>query len=196
LRHLISPSRSGAAFFYGVASGIEFDGAGSGRIGPAAWPKIILGLMLATALFGTAKAFAGGPRGPRRASDAGAGRRSEVPASTWPQLTIAGVALFVGYTIALEPLGFIVATALLLGLFMLVGRYRNYKLILGYEPWWKPAFLLHFQEGGLSVAAPRQGPLSDRDTDADEAHGHELRAAPCSRIFSTSASASSPSFSR
>lgn len=119
----------GAAVFYGIASGIEFDGAGSGRIGPAAWPKIILGLLIATALVGAARAFF---------TDPGAGEvlaplvegDSEVPAKTWPQLTVAGIALFAGYTIALEPLGFIVATALLLGLFMLVGRYRNYRVIM------------------------------------------------------------------
>lgn len=122
---------AGAVFFYIVARGIEFDAAGTGRIGPEVWPKIILVLMITTAGFGVARALFG----PARLED---GLTSSIihdevetrPAGAWPQLTLAGIALFVGYTVLLEPLGFIFATALLLGLFMLVGRYRNYKVIL------------------------------------------------------------------
>jgi putative tricarboxylic transport membrane protein len=122
---------AGAVFFYIVASGIEFDGAGTGRIGPEVWPKIILVLLIATAGFGVAKALFG----PERLDDGFASsitqdKAETGPAEAWPQLTLAGIALFVAYAVLLEPLGFIVATALLLGLFMLVGRYRNYKLIL------------------------------------------------------------------
>lgn len=119
-----------AVFFYIIASGIEFDAAGIGRLGPEVWPKIILMLMIATAGFGLAKAlFTTSSPAEGIAASMIADEADARPAGAWPQLTLAGMALFLGYTVALEPLGFIVATALLLGLFMLIGRYRNYKVI-------------------------------------------------------------------
>ena len=43
-------------YLYFLANGFEFDQAGA-RIGPGAWPKLILGLMVITALWGLVSSF-------------------------------------------------------------------------------------------------------------------------------------------
>jgi putative tricarboxylic transport membrane protein len=122
-----------AACFYRLADHLEFEAAGP-RLGPDVWPKMILLLMMAAGAFGALRALVGRDAGQGDVLGdivvpAGLEAESEPPPRTWPSLAAGGIALFLAYPLALEALGFIVATAVLLVLFMLVGRYRNYIVI-------------------------------------------------------------------
>ena len=117
-----------AAYFYWLADNLDFP-AMSGRAGPDLWPKIILGLMIATCGIGIAKALF------RRATGDGSnllamlapGSEAEeaAPATSWPLLAVAGGGLFVLYVALLDRVGFVLCTAVLMAAFLWLGRYRN-----------------------------------------------------------------------
>jgi putative tricarboxylic transport membrane protein len=124
------------AYLYWLALQFEFPSV-PGRLGPDAWPKMVLGLLLLTCLVGLVNSF-------RRADapmDSGAADedRPALPGDvadeeyTGPPrygLVAMGFALFLAYPVALEYLGFPIATFLLMALFMLVGQWRNVPGIL------------------------------------------------------------------
>jgi hypothetical protein len=101
-----------------------------GRLGPDVWPQAILILLMVACVIGLARNFL------LRARQPGEGQQ---PSSAAPDDTLAGepdipsryglvalgVALFLAYPVALEYLGFPVATFLLMALFMRAGQWRH-----------------------------------------------------------------------
>jgi hypothetical protein len=123
-----------ALYLYYLAGRFEF-AAPAGLLGPDAWPKLILGLLGAVCLYQIARGLFGRSEGGAQAllqslmagaaDDAGgvhAARRS-------PGLLAGGIAVTVAYVLLLDVIGFVLATALYLAAFMLVGGYRRYGVI-------------------------------------------------------------------
>lgn len=123
-----------AAYFYHLAGRFDFAGP-AGRIGPDAWPKIILGLLAAVCLYETGRSFLGSAAGAAsgllqslmaRAADDADG---VYIADRSPRLLLGGIAVTIAYVLLVDVIGFFVATALYLAAFMTVGRYRRYGII-------------------------------------------------------------------
>jgi putative tricarboxylic transport membrane protein len=95
------------SYLYWLALQFEFPNV-PGRLGPDAWPKMVLGLLLL-------------PGDIADGEDTGPSRYG---------LVAMGFALFLAYPVALEYLGFPIATFLLMALFMRVGQWRNVPGIL------------------------------------------------------------------
>lgn len=119
-----------AAYFYYLSDHLDFDPM-PGRAGPDLWPKIILGLMIATCAIGIVKTLLA-------RSAAGANlfkllapqaEEEEESSRTWPHLALLGCALFVLYVLLLERVGFVICTAVLIAAFLWLGRYRNVAVI-------------------------------------------------------------------
>ena len=111
------------AFLYRTADHIEFEQA-SGRIGPGAWPKIVLVLMLATALWGAVSAARKGGEG-GSAADADADEALVRPPEIHPGLVWAAVGATIVYLLLLPELGFFLATILYSFALMNLGQYRR-----------------------------------------------------------------------
>jgi putative tricarboxylic transport membrane protein len=124
------------AYLYWLALQFEFPSV-PGRLGPDAWPKMVLGLLLITCQVGLITSFG--------RADAPADRGGNVESrptlpgdipdeeDTGPPrygLVGMGFALFLAYPVALDYLGFPIATFLLMVLFMLVGQWRNVPAIV------------------------------------------------------------------
>ena len=111
-------------FLYVQADSFEFEQV-SGRIGPGAWPKIVLVLMLATALWG---AVASAMHGGRAAEEAGVAKDDEALTQLpeiYPWLVWVAVAATVVYLLALPILGFFIATIVYTCALMYLGHYRQ-----------------------------------------------------------------------
>lgn len=99
-----------------------------GRLGPDVWPQAILVLLMAACAAGIACALF--LQGGGKSAEAGT-ELTGLPVETEPEapsrygLVACGILLFLIYPVALEYLGFLVATFLLMALFMLVGQWRN-----------------------------------------------------------------------
>lgn len=123
-----------AAYLFALAGKLEFS-APAGRLGPDAWPKIVLGLLAAVCLYGIGRSFLArrgdGAPGLLQAfleqAAKGADGGSEAPRSL--RLLLAGIGTTVLYVALIDVLGYLVATALYLAAFMRVGRYRRYAVI-------------------------------------------------------------------
>ena len=125
------------AYLYWLALHFEFPSV-PGRLGPDAWPKMVLGLLLLTCLVGLVNSFRRADA-PMDGGGAGEGRPVLLPGDIANEedagpsrygLVGMGFALFLVYPVALEYLGFPIATFLLMALFMLVGQWRNVPGIL------------------------------------------------------------------
>jgi putative tricarboxylic transport membrane protein len=123
----------GAAYLFWLAVNFEYPQV-PGRLGPDAWPKIILGLLIVTCLVGIANALLGGEAASHKEQPGAAPGRTLLPgdlaepdAETPSRygLVAMGFALFAAYPFALEYVGFPVATFALMALFMIVGQWRN-----------------------------------------------------------------------
>jgi hypothetical protein len=187
-----------AGYLYWLALQFEFPQV-PGRLGPDAWPKMVLGLLLLTCLVGLVKSF-------RRADSptsegAAAAERPVLPGDIVAEedlgpsrygLVAMGFALFLAYPVALEYLGFPIATFLLMVLFMVVGQWRN---ILG-SPADQPArharAVLHLPRHRLRVpaAGDRAVPTIHAVARAATADALRRRKQPCKTFSSTSARAS------
>lgn len=119
------------AYLFWLALHFEFPSV-PGRLGPDAWPKMVLGLLLLTCLVGMIQSFKS-TDGQEDRSPAAADRpmlpddvagEDDLGPSRYG-LVAMGFALFLAYPVALEYLGFPIATFLLMALFMLVGQWRN-----------------------------------------------------------------------
>lgn len=123
-----------AAYFYHLASRFEF-AAPEGRIGPDAWPKIILGLLAAVCLYEIGRSFLGSAA--RAASGllqslmAGAADDADRVhiADRSPGQLLGGIAVTIAYAVLIDVIGFFVATALYLAAFTTVGGYRRYWVV-------------------------------------------------------------------
>ena len=110
------------AFLYHRADSFEFEES-SGRIGPGAWPKLILVLLLLTALWGAV------------ASTVRVGRGAEEPTETdealarppeiYPYLVWVAVGVTIGYLLLLPVIGFFLATIAYVFILMYLGHYRR-----------------------------------------------------------------------
>ena len=125
-----------AAYLYWLATQFEFPVV-PGRLGPDAWPKIVLGLLLLTCAAGLVQSFRqggqhadGSPAAPGRTALPGDIEIEEDLGPSRYGLVAMGFALFLAYPVALEYLGFPIATFLLMLLFMVVGQWRNVVGIL------------------------------------------------------------------
>jgi putative tricarboxylic transport membrane protein len=124
------------AYLYWLALQFEFPNV-PGRLGPDAWPKMVLGLLLLTCLVGVINSFRradvpadrGGADESRPALPGDIAEEEDTGPSRYG-LVAMGFALFLAYPVALDHLGFPIATFLLMVLFMLVGQWRNVPGIL------------------------------------------------------------------
>ncbi|MCC6212590.1 MAG: tripartite tricarboxylate transporter TctB family protein [Burkholderiales bacterium] len=126
-----------AAGLYAVAGRFEFS-APAGRIGPDAWPKLVLGLLAVVCLYEIVRSLSAGREisgllqslleqaadGP--AGEAPAGDAAE--AGSWRRLAT-GIGVTILYVALIGVLGFTVATVLYLAAFMRAGNYRRYPVI-------------------------------------------------------------------
>jgi putative tricarboxylic transport membrane protein len=110
-----------AAYLYFLAQRFQFDEV-QGRIGPDAWPKIVLGLLLVTCVWQIGRILIFGAA-PAASSD------DELPLSDgggdYTYLALQAIAVTVVYAYVLPSLGFFVATVLYIAAVAYVGRYRR-----------------------------------------------------------------------
>jgi putative tricarboxylic transport membrane protein len=133
-------------FLYVLASRIEFTAPG-GRIGPNFWPKAILILAMvacgyeivkrlffakpdAEDLEGVLGSVLKSTPAAQEARDVGTAGSRPDDMTLHPRLLWSGIALTVLYLFAVEKLGFFLTTALYLGTFMWIGRYRRIGVIV------------------------------------------------------------------
>jgi putative tricarboxylic transport membrane protein len=113
-------------YLFSLTWQLEFPRA-PGRLGPDVWPQIVLALLIATCLLGIARSLLlAGREGTTQAPPPT--QSDETEDAEGPSkygLVAAGALLLLAYPLALEHLGFLVATFLLMSLFMLVGQWRN-----------------------------------------------------------------------
>jgi putative tricarboxylic transport membrane protein len=106
---------------------LEFDfPRAPGRLGPDVWPQAILVLLMLTCAIGVVRNLLG--RSPNEAAQPAAwsvAEEAEVEAPSRYILVVLGFALFLIYPVALEYLGFLAATFLLMALFMWIGQWRS-----------------------------------------------------------------------
>jgi putative tricarboxylic transport membrane protein len=124
-----------AVVLFAKAGQIEFDHV-PGRIGPDVWPKLILALLMAASLWGTAKTLLfdiGGEASPmlhriENAGDAdaaGSDEREIYPARVWAALAGTLVYLWI-----MQYLGFFLSTFAFLVFIIYVGGYRRISRLL------------------------------------------------------------------
>jgi len=127
------------AYLYILAGRIDFAAPG-GRIGPNFWPKLILALAALTCLYEIAKNLLFEKKGEddlegvlaiviKDTPDA-EGDDEDMPERSYPVLLWGGIALTIAYVVLIETLGFFLCTAIFLGLFMWLGRYRRRGVIV------------------------------------------------------------------
>lgn len=114
-----------AIWLYTVAGHFQF-ARDPGRIGPDAWPKLVLVLMAGCALWGLGTAL-----GSRRQEGAPAAEIAEdaliTPPEIHPWRVWVGIGLTFLYLLALPRLGFLLATALYAMVLIRLGQYRNWR---------------------------------------------------------------------
>ena len=111
------------AFLYHRADGFEFEQS-SGRIGPGAWPKLILVLLLLTALWGAIASAMRAGRGAIEESTE-ADEALARPPEIYPYLVWVAVGLTIGYLLLLPVIGFFLATIVFVFVLMYLGHYRR-----------------------------------------------------------------------
>jgi len=115
-----------AAALYAVAGRFEY-APKPGQLGPDVWPKAILAIAMLVCVLEIAW---------RLFEPASAVLKKEIPAEEaqqeaprLPHLLAAGIGLSLLYVGTLELLGFFLATAAYLALFMAIGRYRRWAVV-------------------------------------------------------------------
>ena len=112
-------------FLYYTAETFEFEQA-SGRIGPGAWPKLILILMLASALWGALSSALNAGKSADRDAEAEAMEALVRPPEIYPGLVWLAVAATVAYLAVLPFVGFFLATIVYAFVLMYLGHYRQF----------------------------------------------------------------------
>jgi putative tricarboxylic transport membrane protein len=113
------------AFLYYAAENFEFEQS-SGRIGPGAWPKLILILMLASALWGAVTTAFQVGKLDALVADADEMEALVRPPEIYPGLVWVAVAATVGFLVILPVLGFFLATIVYAFVLMYLGHYRQF----------------------------------------------------------------------
>lgn len=130
------------AYFYHLATHFDFNVV-PGRLGPDVWPKAILILLGLTCIYAIVRAafvreahppapdVMATPHSPTGAMHVEAATEvaATAPGPSYPLLTALGMGLFLAYPIAIEHVGFVVATFVLMIAFMYIGRWRNHLAI-------------------------------------------------------------------
>ncbi len=136
-----------------------------GQLGPATWPRLVIGLMAAACLFEIARVAIGGKAAARgiAAALAESGEAESEPARS-PWLVAGGIALIGLYAVLVPVLGFLLATFLFIAAFMYLGRYRRHGAV------WAISVAVTVLVGILFlriayVSLPRGVPPFDRITD-------------------------------
>lgn len=112
-------------YLYHIADNFEFEET-SGRIGPDAWPKIILFLMIATALWGIVSSAVGvGATAPVEIIEAEQDEALINPPEIHPWLVWLTIAATLAYLILLPIIGFFIATVIFIVVLMYLGQYRR-----------------------------------------------------------------------
>ena len=127
---------SAAAYLFYVATQIDFHRR-AGTLGPDAWPKLVLGLLVAVCAYEILRRLLAPARG-----DAGArgvlqemversgADAAEPEAPKRPLILLSGVVLTAVYVWSLPRLGFVLATAPYLVAFIAIGGYRRWPVNL------------------------------------------------------------------
>ena len=112
------------AYLYYTAENFEFEQS-SGRIGPGAWPKLVLILMLASALWGAVSTAFQLGGSDTVAEDADEMEALIRPPEIYPWLVWVAVAATVSYLLILPIIGFFLATIVFAFALMYLGHYRH-----------------------------------------------------------------------
>ena len=100
-----------------------------GELGPDVWPRAILVILMAVCIVEILRRALASAATPAAAGDSAGAHAAADEARRYPRLLAGGIVLTILYVLALEVLGFFVATVLFLALFMRVGRYRRIGVI-------------------------------------------------------------------
>jgi putative tricarboxylic transport membrane protein len=111
-------------YLYFLANGFEFDQAGA-RIGPGAWPKLILGLMLVTALWGLISNFLSAGKAPEQHEEHEEDEALIRPPEIHPYRVWIAVGATLVYLVLLPLLGFFLASCLFSFVLMYLGQFRR-----------------------------------------------------------------------
>ncbi|MGC1780430.1 MAG: tripartite tricarboxylate transporter TctB family protein [Xanthobacteraceae bacterium] len=115
-------------FLYYTAENFEFEQA-SGRIGPGAWPRLVLILMLASALWGAVTSALNAGNSADRDDEADEMEALVRPPEIYPWLVWLAVAATLAYLVILPLLGFFLATIGYAFVLMYLGHYRQYMRV-------------------------------------------------------------------
>jgi len=111
-------------FLYYSAENFEFEEA-SGRIGPGAWPKLILLLLLASALWGVILSLLRGGGSAQRSTEPDETEALIRPPEIYPVLVWVAVAATIGYLVIMPVIGFFLATIAYSFVLIYLGHYRR-----------------------------------------------------------------------
>lgn len=143
-----------AAALYAVAGQFDFTSR-AGRLGPDVWPKALLLLLMLTCVFEIVKTLAC-----KKCDDEiegllelvkeeSAESHHDVPAeapAVYLHLLLTGIGLTVAYVYLIDRLGFFLDTLAYMVLFMIVGRYRNPRIVLAVGLLGSLAFMFVFMK--------------------------------------------------
>lgn len=110
---------------YHAAENFEFEQA-SGRIGPGAWPKLVLILMLASALWGAVSSALNAGKSADLDDEADQMEALVRPPELYPWLVWLAVGATLAYLVILPLLGFFLATIVYAFVLMYLGHYRQF----------------------------------------------------------------------
>ena len=100
-----------------------------GQLGPDFWPKAVLALLMAVCAIEIVRQALAAPEGGAADAAPDPKARHDDEGPRYPWLLAAGIALTVLYVPGMDILGFFIATVLYLAGFMVVGRYRRWRVI-------------------------------------------------------------------
>lgn len=162
-----------AAWLWGIADELASQGR-PGRIGPDAWPKIVLALMLGAALWGAVKAALtpDGKDGASiliRSATRVVGREQEAEeelqaelhgtGARYPVYALGGMAAMLGFVAAIPYTGFLVATFALMTAIILLSGYRRPGIALLVAAIGTLAFFFVFQRIAYISLPLGEGPF-------------------------------------
>lgn len=121
-------------FLFYVATQFEFHRR-AGILGPDFWPKLVLGLLIVVCACEIARILSS--KNPDTdiggvlagIADAGSTTESAEPAANHPWRLLAGMAATLGYVALVGTTGFFLTTSAYLAAFLVIGGYRNRKII-------------------------------------------------------------------
>lgn len=122
-------------YFYHLSTQFDYM-APAGRIGPDAWPKMILVLMGGVCVYEIVKnllvgeSFSAAGLLEKLMTDADAGAEG-ANQPNYPLRLWAGIGLTIVYILTIDILGFFIASSSYLALFMVIGRYYRWGVIAG-----------------------------------------------------------------